>query len=490
VDFNFSANLLARPNAIAAVVMLLWFPLVIYIFNVFPARRAIVISFITAWLFLPEAQFILPGIPNYTKISATCYGILLSTIVFDVQRIKSFRLTWLDIPITIWCVFCPLASSLSNDLGLYDGVSSVLNQVVTWGVPYFLGRIYLNDFLGLRQLAVGIFVGGLLYVPLCLFEVRMSPQLHNMLYGGHAHGDFAQTIRYDGFRPAVFLVHGLAVGAWMMAATLIGIWLWRTQSLKSVRNVPLYVLVPILLITFVLTRSTGAYLLLVLGISLLYIGAYFRTSIPVYVLVAGIAVYLFLNTATESYFSDQAIDFLSPNLPEDRVSSLEFRFNNEELLADRAREQFWLGWGGWGRALIYDDFGNQITIPDSLWIIAFGNHGMVGLISLFSALLLPPITLITTRCPARLWTHKMGAPAAALSMALIMYVTDCLVNAMINPIFILACGAIAGTAMGAPVSSQAPISKALAPVGKRLPSARRKGRSLPAPVPASRSSVP
>lgn len=475
MEFSFISNPFAQPNAFAALVMLLWLPCVIYIFNVFPARRAIVISFITAWLFLPEAQFIISGLPNYTKISATCYGILLSTIIFDIKRFKSFQFGFLDIPMLIWCV-CPFFSSLSNGLGAYDGLSSTLSQIVTWGIPYFLGRIYLNDFLGLRQLAVGIFVGGVIYVPLCLFEVRMSPQLHRIFYGGHAHADFLQTIRYDGYRPSVFLVHGLAVGAWMMAATLIGMWLWRTKSLNSVRNIPLYILVPVLFVTFVLVKSTGAYFLFVLAVAMLYFGVYFRTALPVYALAVGIGVYLLVNTTTENYFSDQLIQGAGQIFPADRVASMEFRFNNEEILTDRARLRFWLGWGGWGRALIYDESGNQLTIPDSLWIIVFGNQGMLGLASLFSAMLLPPVTFFLTRCPARVWERKEFAPAAALTMALMMYVTDSLLNAMINPIYIVACGGIAGVAMRSP----APVTPKSLKTPIALPHVRGR-KTLPAP---------
>ena len=57
-------------------------------------------------------------------------------------------------------------------------------------------------------------LGGLIYVPLCLFEVRMSPQLHNMVYGFAQHS-FGQTVRGGGWRPMVFMQHGLAVGLFM-----------------------------------------------------------------------------------------------------------------------------------------------------------------------------------------------------------------------------------------------------------------------------------
>jgi hypothetical protein len=89
----------------------------------------------------------------------------------------------------IWCL-CPIATQLSNGL---SPISPTLKQIVAWGLPYFFGRIYLNDLAGLRQLAVGIFAGGMVYAPLCLLETRIAPTLHLRVYGVHASADFAQS---------------------------------------------------------------------------------------------------------------------------------------------------------------------------------------------------------------------------------------------------------------------------------------------------------
>ncbi len=111
----------------------------------------------------------------------------------------------------IWCL-CAFASSISNGLGIYDGIAASLVRIVTYGVPYLIGRIYLNNLNGMRQLAIGIFLGGLIYVPFCLLEVAISPQIHRMVYGYHGIREFGQAIRYGGFRPNVFMQHGLSVG--------------------------------------------------------------------------------------------------------------------------------------------------------------------------------------------------------------------------------------------------------------------------------------
>lgn len=455
MEIFFPGNPFVPPNIIAIAVMVLWIPVVLYLFQSFPAKRAVVISFLVAWLFLPQMAISLPGLPDYTKVTATGYGILLATFIFDVGRFQSFRLGWLDVPMLIWCI-CPFFSSMANDLGPYDGFSSTLTQIAVWGVPYFLGRIYLNDPLGLRQLAIGMFAGGLAYVPLCLFEVRMSPQLHAIIYGGHAFSDFSQSIRYDGFRPTVFMIHGLAVGAWMMAASLIGLWLWQAGTFKKFQNIPMNILVVVMLVTLVLMKSTGALALMVIGVGIFVVGWQLRTSILVPIIAVSIAIYLYFNSVTETYFTDQLIGYASQIFDADRVQSLEFRFNNEELLSDRAKIRMIFGWAGWGRALIFDAQGKQLTIQDSLWIIAFGHHGLVGLTSLFSALLLPVVSLFWTKCPAKLWMRKDFAPVAVLGVTVLLYTIDSLLNAMINPVYVLACGGIAGYVMAAPVKAKIP----------------------------------
>jgi hypothetical protein len=466
MGFVFGSNPGASPNLLVPLVMFGWIPIVIYLFSRYPARRAIVISFVVAWLFLPQAVLPLPGIPNYDKMAATCYGILLATFIFDVGRFRLFRFSWIDIPMVVWCI-CPLFSSLANDLGPYDGAASALAQTITWGIPYFLGRIYLNSLNGLKELATGIFVGGLAYVPLCLFEARLSPQLHLIIYGGHASGDFSQTARLGGFRPTVFLIHGLAVGAFMMAATLAGIWLWQTGTVKRLWNIPIEWLVGALFFTFILTRSTGAYGLLAIGIAILFIAKQFRTAIPAFLLIAGVAVYLYVNAATNAYITDQLIDVFSSFLPNDRVQSLQFRFNNEEILSDRARERIIFGWGGYARSLILKPDGTPQTIPDSLWINAFGQTGSVGLISLYTAMLLPTFSLFWTRYPARLWANKKVSSAAVVALMTTLYMVDCLANAMINPIYILAAGGVAGL-----VLKRERLRKSLPSPGRLVPSQR------------------
>lgn len=431
-------------NALVLIAMYSWLPIAIFIYMRYPAQRAVVISFIVAFLFLPVASIKFPVIPDYNKTTAAVYGLLLATAIYDSARFSQFKLSWIDIPMLLWCVVSPFMSSMSNDLGLNDAISSAMFQSISWGGPYFLGRLYLGTLEGLKKLAIGIFAWSLIYVPFCLYESRTFSSLHVLVYGMNTGRDEAQSIRSGGYRPQVFMEHGLMLGVWLMTGCIMGIVLWRTGGLKRLWNKPIGVLVGILLFTFVISRSTGAYSLFLMGMVILFVGWRFRNIVLVWIMIAGICYYLYAG-ASGTFPSKQIISSLTQVFDQDRVSSLQFRFDNEEILGAKARQQMLFGWGGFGRNRIFNEQGEDVSVTDSLWIIAFGINGVFGLISMTAAILLPSVAFLI-RYPARLWKNPNVAPAAALAVCIVLYMVDCVLNAMVNPIFMLAAGGLAGVA--------------------------------------------
>ena len=441
-------------------------PLVLYLFNRFPSTRAVVVSFVAGFLFLPQPGFvgrfpIVPGLPPYEKLSALSYCVLLGILLFDSGRINSFKPGWIDLPILSWCL-CPLAAQIANDL---SPISPTTGQIITWGVPYFIGRIYFNDLAALRQLAVGIFAGGMVYVPLCLLEMRISPTLHLRLYGYHARADFGQTMRYGGYRPTVLLEHGLWVGVWMMAATLLGILLWRIKVIKKLWNYPMSWLVPVLIVTFILVKSTGAYLYLLMGIGIWFTSRWLRTALPLLLLSVGISLYLYLGATGDLYRIPQVNAFLvaSENTDNDRSASVAFRIANEKLLAAKAQQRMMFGWGDSGGNRIYDELGNDISVTDSMWIIAYGQQGVFGLISFTAMLIVPSLGFVFLRYPPSTWSNRKVAPAVGLALILVLYLLDSVLNAMTCPVFMLANGGLAGLVLKEPETNQAKRVRATPP---------------------------
>jgi hypothetical protein len=159
----------------AKLALFAWFPLVLSFFTMLRPRHAVLAAYLGGWLFLPVFGIQIKVLPDLDKVTVTSMAVLLGVALFDANRLLAFRPKWFDLPMAVWCV-TPFFSSIDNHLGPYDGVSAILEHTIQWGLPYFVGRLYFADYEGVRELAVAIFVGGLVYVPLCWFEMRISPQ--------------------------------------------------------------------------------------------------------------------------------------------------------------------------------------------------------------------------------------------------------------------------------------------------------------------------
>ena len=419
-----------------------WIPLGLLLFALLPPRRAIIAAFLIGWLFLPQAGYAIQALPDYTRITAVPLVVLAGVAFFDTQRLLSFRPSWYDIPVLVWCLR-PLASSISNGLGAYDGLSGVFGSGLVWGVPYIIGRVYFGDRDSIRVLALGIFIGGLIYMPLCLWEIRMSPQLHGYLYGYHQ-VKFHTTWRLGGYRPLLFMHNGLEVGLWMAITSLTGIWLWRTGSVKRLWNIPIGWLASALVVTAIMCRSLGALALLTLGVTVLFASKYTRSRLPLLALILLPAIYVGLR-ATGTWYPHAAVS-AAQRIDEVRAQSFESRLYQEVVLAERAWLRPVFGWGSWGRNRVRDEAGESVVVTDSLWIITFGQQGLVGLVSLGLLFALPAL-LLCWRIGARGWSAAPTAAAGALAVGVTLYAGDCLMNAMLNPVYHVIPGAVMGVAI-------------------------------------------
>ncbi len=416
-----------------------WIPFTIFLFSKLGSRRAAVASLILGWLFLPGATLDFPSFPDYTKIPAVCFPIILSTMLFDFERFRKLRPNKLDIPIIVFCI-CAFASSLSNGLGVYDAISGFIKQIFNWGFPYAIGKMYFSDDQGLREFAIWTVIGGLIYVPFCIWEMRMSPNLHYNIYG-FRHDRFVETIRLGGYRPVVFFRHGIALGFWMMSTVLMAIVLWRSKCVKRISGISMKLNVIVLFTTFILCRSLGAIMLFFLGIVIFY-GIRSRRRKIIFLIMALIPV-LYASGRQIGQISSESLVTYATIISDDRARSLFGRLYHEELLMEKANDRPFFGWGGYGRNRIYNEDGEDLSVTDGYWIIVFGTYGMVGLISL-GLVLLMPVFLFWKRYRHLNWEKPIFAPVVGFSTILILYTIDSLMNAMINPIFTVVSGGILG----------------------------------------------
>ncbi|MEN8140593.1 MAG: hypothetical protein ABFR97_05145 [Thermodesulfobacteriota bacterium] len=423
-----------------------WLPLAIVFFVLMPARRAALATVVGGVLLLPMAQYDLPGLPEYSKVTAMALGLLIGGLLSGKMAKAEIEWSRYDLPMLLWCFVSPMATSLTNGLGYYDGFAGILSTCLQWGVFYWVGRLYFSDGASLRDICLAIVIGGLIYVPLCLFELRMSPQLSRNIYGFFPHS-FVQHVRYGAYRPIVFMQHGLMVSFWMAMAATVAFWLWRDRALSHLRGLPMPLAIVALAVTAIFCRSANAWFFLVVGLGSYY---YWRSCnsvrflrwaiflIPLYIVARAFNIVSFENVQAVAGMIFDA----------DRVASLAFRLIQEDLFSAKALEQPLFGWGEWGRGWPVDPDTGELVVQavDALWTIVLSVKGFVGLCSLFAAMLMGPWLVL--RAHGRYKERFSEAEQAnlvdgvVLSLVVIFFMIDSLLNGMINSVYILCAGAL------------------------------------------------
>lgn len=439
-------------NLLLQLALLGWIPLTLLMFVWVGPSRAAIGSLVWGYLFLPQAEAY--GLSKYAVITL---GVLVAAALIDVRRLTSLRPRLFDLPMAAFCL-APMASSLANDLGTYDGAVGVKEALLVYGGPYMVGRAYLRGPADVQRLLRTIAIGGLLYVPLCWLEIRLSPQLHTFVYGFHQH-QFTQSIRLGGWRPTVFLQHGLAVGAWMAASTVAAFGLWRARQPWPRLRLPPGLAVSAMLLTTVFVKSVGSIALMLVGIATLLLSSRGRWRGVLVVLAIAPSAYLVARIGIG--WRGEALTTAAESVDEDRAGSLAVRLESDAQLVDRAMERPLFGWGGWGR------FRGGLAATDSFWSIILGTNGLLGLGGIFGAMLVAQLN-----CIRRLRT--LAPPPRSIEEVVIatvlvaIYALDCLANSMICPVYLALVGGLVGWGTSPdprPASGRTPLPASMANPG-------------------------
>ena len=293
--------------------------------------------------------------------------------------------------------------------------------------------------MALKDLAQAIAIGGLCYIPLCLFEIRFSPVLAAWVYGIQVSW---LGVRYGGYRPNVFLSTGLELGMWMANASLISYVLWSSGTIKVIKSVPFVMLMLALVVTSVLCKSTGAVGLMVFGLTIFWVVRRFKWPVAIWLLIAVPPLYC-VTRAYDIWSGKEIVDFATATVGAERAASYQYRLNMERLLADQALERPIFGWGRFNRSQLLNAKGEKLTVPDGFWIIVLGCQGMVGLSAMLSMFLLP-MALTMRRFPVKTWRDPKVGPVVGLALMMTLTMLDFLSNAMMMPIYPLVIGGLMG----------------------------------------------
>jgi hypothetical protein len=360
----------------------------IYIFKRFPIDKATILLLIVPFLFLPLSvpnalPVKLPLLPPLDKKIIPILAIL-AIFYFGKVRMRWLPQTAIGIYLCLGAMLNPFFTVFTNmddihygptflpGLKFTESLSLSLWVALSYCAPFMVGYSILNTNKAHEEIVKLIVVLGLIYSVFVLYEVRMSPQLHTKIYGFFPHDDWMQQIRAGGFRPVVFLGHGLMVALFECLMVVAAFTLWRQQH-ELARGKGFWLLT-YFLVLLVLTKSYSALSYLVLFFVIVASGSAMR-----YRFMAFIAVVILFYPGVRSYVPiADIVNFFNDINPE-RASSLKFRIDNEDILLAKANERSVFGWGTWGRNRVFDPVtGVDVSVTDGVWILYYGQAGWHG----------------------------------------------------------------------------------------------------------------
>jgi hypothetical protein len=440
------------PNGFAYVMLLAWPAIAVVLFRRLPYERALIWSVLAPYLLLPPStQFDFPLVPPLDKHAIPALAAFAITVLLLGRRVALWEGSPTARLLLLLFVLSPAATILTNGtpfavgpvvvpgLPVTDAVAVVVKQGILL-LPFFLARRFLASEAAQREILLALVVAGVAYSIPMLLEIRLSPRMNIWVYGFFQH-DFLQQVRFGGFRPIVFLQHGLWVAFFALMAVMAAIGLWRAAPPEG-RN--LWILASgYLAVMLVLCKTVGVLVYAALVLPLVRFAgrrAQLRIAALMAVLVIAYPILRGADLVPVETMLEQAAA-----IQEERASSLRFRLETEWEVLERARERPFFGWGGWGRNVPRDPVtGRSDTVMDGHWIIVISVFGWLGYIVEFGLLALPLVLL------AR---RARGLPEAALSpyagpLALILGINmiDLLPNATLTPLTWLVAGALLGHA--------------------------------------------
>lgn len=422
-----------------------WIPLSLVFFRRYPIRVAILLNFLGGWAVLPMARFSGEPSPYWiignglytgyflTKATLTSLAGLLGVLVFDQRSFRTFRLTFWDLPMLVWCIV-PLLSAIANPELLGHDMEGAVYQIVAWGVPWVLGRIYFSDTASLRLAAKAFVVAGLLYVPICLIEIAAGPQIYAHLYGYQPYR-WVRAHRYIGYRPIGLLETGTQLGIWMSTSALIAVWLWLRRTVDRVLGIPTGWAAAILFTTALLCQSGGSILLLLGLLPFVFVSRRYFPRVCAILLVLGILLFAGLRLTNAVSVRtllkrSAAVHSTAVFLKNIGRGSLMMRLELDERTVDLALEQPILGSNQW------DWWRNSGLRPSGLWLLAFGMYGIFGLLAL-EALQIIPIVRVVWFPVARSDIEDLNLRHAFVAVVLMTAIDNLLNNSMILPLLIV-----------------------------------------------------
>ena len=387
----------------SALALIAWIPFSFWRFS--RVRPALAAAQVVIWgmMWLPEgAAFDLPALPPFSKYTISAVCVLIGLLWKAPERLRAARVGRGYDLLILLMIIAQVGTVLTNPDALhygtwktiaipgftpYDGISAAVRVVLTVALPCVLGRALLRSDRDLHDLLETLAIAGVVYSLPILYEIRMSPVLHDMVYGYAPRSDWSQNLRAGGYRPTAFMGHGLVVGFFMFLCTTAAMTLQKAGQ-KRLLGQPIAYAVGYLCLILLLCKAAAPIIYAAVGFALLHYGSA-KSQARVLTLL-GLIVLSYPITRILDVFPVEGILSVAGALGPDRVQSLQFRFDNEDILLLKGAERLWFGWGGYGRERVFDaETAKDLVIQDGQWIVVFGQSGLLGFLCYFSVLLVP-----------------------------------------------------------------------------------------------------
>lgn len=440
------------PNAFAYAMLIAWPLVAAWLFSRFPVDRAAILTILLGYLLLPTSVgFDFPLLPPLDKKTIPPLAALVFCLAKGSGGPGLAKLNLASLVLAIVMVGSPLITALHNNYALnygplvvpaftlLDGVKAAANHFIMLS-SFYIGYRYVSGQTSQRSLLEILVGAGLLYSIPALLEVRLSPQFHTWVYGFFPHS-FVQMRRGDGFRPLVFLEHGLHV-ALFFALCIIGALALRHVK-KRVLKIPTGGAALYLGVVLVLCKSLGA---LIYAVIILPFVIAPRPRIWI-TIASGLAVLVcaYPIIRTQRVIPIDIVKDAASGVSTDRASSFEYRLVNEEKLLQKVDEKPIFGWGLQGRSVIYsEEDGSQLSVVDGAWIITMGTFGWAGFIALFGLI---SVSILRLRGAFSRLRKDEQFVAGGLALMLAANLVDMLPNAAITPVTWLIAGSLTGTGL-------------------------------------------
>lgn len=453
------------------VALLSWPLVVAVLFQRLQFKSAIIWSIVGGYLLLPSQFFVKidpPLVPPIDKTLVPALAVAIFAIVTlkkraQAEMIHARRGTGAGLPeigpilsgllpgtlagriLVILMVVGAVMTNLTNRDGMvvgpyfipgqdFNDLLALLADVATVVLIVMIGRKFLSDEESHRHLMRIFCIAAMGYSLLALFEVRMSPQLNIMVYGFFPHA-WDQHFRNGGWRPLVFLDHGLHLGIFLSYAIVGTVAMIRVAQGRL--KIAFIFAVPWLMMTLILAKTLGA-LLIAIALAPVVLLLNVRLQLIAATVIAAIALSYPMLRGADIIPTDEIVEFFEARDP-DRAHSLGYRFDNEDLLLEKANERPLFGWGLDARSRYYDDQGRDIAISDGIWVIIMGVYGWVGYFGLFGILTIPVMLLALRKNH-----YGVGLATAGLCVMISANMIDLLPNASMSQVCLLMGGALLG----------------------------------------------